>query len=78
MLSFSVSDIYITPDFRPFLVFFNIKIIWISCEFFIYFFRFYIVILTSAVYYEATCMFDLAKGTILATILNNTANSVSK
>ncbi len=42
------------------------------------FFRFCIVVLTSAVYYKAACVFNLAKGTILATILDNIANSVFK
>ncbi len=79
MLSFRVSDIYVASGSRPLLVFFNIGIVWISCEFFVYFFfKFYIAVLTSAVHHETACVFNLAKGTILIMILDNIANSVFK
>ena len=41
-------------------------------------FRFCIVVLMSVVYHEAACVFDLAKGTVLVTILDNIANSAFK
>ncbi len=78
MFSFRVSDVHVTSGSRPLPIFSNIKIIWISCEFLFVFFKFYTAVLTSAVYHEAACVFDLAKETILVTILDNITNSVFK
>ncbi len=59
-------------------LFLILKLFRFRVNFLFFFYRFYIVVLTSAVHYEAACVFSLAKETVLVMILNNITNSVSK
>ncbi len=78
MLSFRVLNIRVASSSHPFLIFLILKLFRFCISSLSVFFKFYIVILTSADFHEAVYIFNLAKGTVLATILNNIANSVFK